>query len=192
MELQKFGIKLFAAEPANTTLAEFIPLFHRWIQNRLVDGLLIDVADYSHVVDGPGILLIGHEGNYAIDDAGGRRGLLYVRKQPLPNGLSERLARGMEIALTACRELERTPDLAGRLKFRTDEILIFANDRSIAPNTDETWRACEPALSELFSRLLPQARIALEREPDPKERFAVTMRARSEVDVATLLGRLGA
>ena len=41
-------------------------MFHRWIQTRAVDGLLIDVADYTHLKDGPQVLLAGHEGNYSM------------------------------------------------------------------------------------------------------------------------------
>lgn len=192
MELQKFGIKFFAVEPADVRLTEFIPVFHRWIQNHVADGLLIDVADYSHVVDGPGVLLVAHEGNYAMDKTGGRLGLLYVRKQPLAGDLAERLARAAEIALEACRDLERTLDLAGRLKFRTDEILVLANDRLVAPNTEETWKAFEPELGAFLSRLLPAAEVEFEREHDPKKRFAVTVKVKSVSDVGTLLARLAA
>ena len=192
MELQKFGIKLFAVEPADVRLTEFIPVFHRWIQNRVVEGLLIDVADYGHVVDGPGIVLVAHEGNYAMDETGGRLGLLYLRKQPLGGDLAGRLARAAEIALEACRELERAPELAGRLKFRTDEILVFANDRLVAPNTEETWKTFEPELGEFLSRLFPGAELELERERDPKERFTMTVKVKGMSDVGTLLARLAA
>src|SRR5438128_6018693 len=119
VDLHKFGIKFFAAPPTEVRLAEFIPVFHRWIQNHVVEGLLIDVADYSHIVDGPGIVLVAHDGNYAMDETGGRLGLLYVRKQPLAGDLAVRLARAAEIALEACGELEGAPEFAGRLKFRT-------------------------------------------------------------------------
>jgi hypothetical protein len=188
MELQKFGFKLFTEGPTNAPLVEFIPLFHRWIQSHSVEGLLIDVADYSHVAAGPGIVLIGHEGNYSIDEAGGRRGLLYLRKQPLPGGLEERLARAMAITLAACRELERT--VAGGLRFRTDEIAFFANDRSTAPNDDTTWRAVEPALSALCKRLFPETSTSFRREADSRERFGVLLEAPHAPDVASLLDRL--
>jgi hypothetical protein len=192
VDLHKFGIKFFAAPPTEVRLAEFIPVFHRWIQNHVVEGLLIDVADYSHVVDGPGIVLVAHDGNYAMDETGGRLGLLYVRKQPLAGDLAGRLARAAEIALEACGELEGAPELAGWLKFRTDEILVFTNDRLVAPNTEETRKAFEPALSAFLSRLLPEVEVELEHKRDPRERFAVTVKVRGASDLGTLLGRLAA
>ncbi len=46
--------------PDPIRLDDFIPLFHRWIQEQAIDGhLLIDVHDYSHIQQGPGILLVG-------------------------------------------------------------------------------------------------------------------------------------
>ena len=43
----------------------FVPVFHDWIRRGAVEGLLIDVARYGHVHHGPGIMLVGHEGDYA-------------------------------------------------------------------------------------------------------------------------------
>jgi len=175
MDLNRFAIKIFAAEPMEVELPELIPIFHRWIQTHAVEGLLIDVADYSHVVDGPGILLIGHEANYAFDRSGGRSGLLYARKRPIEGPLAERLYRSTDLALRACRELERAPELAGRLKFRGDQLAVVANDRLLAPNTEAAWGKLEPELTAFLSRLLPGARCDLEREPDPKGRLGVTV-----------------
>jgi len=79
----KFGVKLFITNPGAKPLKDFIPVFHGWIQRQGVPGhLLIDVHDYSHVHHGPGILLVSHEANLSIDETEGRRGLVYLRKQP--------------------------------------------------------------------------------------------------------------
>ena len=68
MLAQQLSVKIFAHDPAAVQPAAFIPIFHRWIQeSRLADRLLIDVADYRHVANGPGVLLIGHEAHYALD-----------------------------------------------------------------------------------------------------------------------------
>ena len=68
MDLQKFGIKLYLNANGSFDATDFIPVFHRWIQDKVVDDhLLIDVADYSHIPDGPGIMLVAHEGNISLD-----------------------------------------------------------------------------------------------------------------------------
>lgn len=46
--------------------AEVIAAFHGWIAARTLDEILIDVADYSHVPHGPGVVLIGYDHNYAV------------------------------------------------------------------------------------------------------------------------------
>ena len=83
MITHKIGIKFFFTGPATKPLAEYIPVFHGWIRRQALAGhLLIDVHDYSHVHHGPGILLVAHEANLSVDEAEGRRGLVYLRKQP--------------------------------------------------------------------------------------------------------------
>ena len=62
-------VKIFAREPAAIDLADAIPVFHRWIQEQVSEELLVDVADYRHVPDGPGVMLIAHEANYSLDSA---------------------------------------------------------------------------------------------------------------------------
>lgn len=191
MDLHKAGIKFFAEENGTVELLEFIPIFHRWIQNRMLDQVLIDVADYSHVQAGPGIVLVAHEGNYSIDETGNRRGLAYYSKHEVPgNGFSGRLQKITMDALAACRLIEQDDEINGRMKFPGNELQIFTNDRLLAPNTDETWAALEPAINEFLEKLFAGKDYSLEREPDPGERFQVTIRASEPVSVETLLGRV--
>ena len=74
-DLHRIGIKIASADGA-LPARELVPVFHRWIQTGAVPGhLLIDVADYDHVPEGPGILLVAHEGNLGMDLIGGTLGL---------------------------------------------------------------------------------------------------------------------
>ena len=75
MDLHKFGIKFFAADGEGIDILKLSPVYHRWIQQNALEDLLIDVADYSHVPAGPGVMLIAHEGNYALDETGHERGV---------------------------------------------------------------------------------------------------------------------
>src|SRR6185436_3254334 len=135
MELQRIGIKLFADSSAPVPVREFIPVFHSWIQKQAIENhLLIDVHNYSHIHNGPGILLVAQEGNFSIDSAEGRMSLLYFRKKP-----GEGVASVLKTALAACKLMESEPALGGRMRFRTDEMLIVTNDRLLAPNDDPTF-----------------------------------------------------
>src|SRR5215467_6210669 len=81
MELQKINVKFFVAEPNKIPLTDFIDIFHGWIQ--ATDGVYHDVADYSHMQAGLGIVLVAADANVSIDETEGRRGLLYKQKAPL-------------------------------------------------------------------------------------------------------------
>jgi hypothetical protein len=169
MELYKLGIKLFVANPGAVNIRDFIPVFHSWIQEQKVEGhLLIDVHDYSHVQNGPGILLVAHEGNLSMDQAEGRLGLVYYRKQPVADSLKT----AFETAQAAARLLESESTLSG-IKFRTNEFLVFSNDRLLAPNTAEARAQLEPAIKRTFAG----ATVALApRATDPRERLAFVVK----------------
>lgn len=190
MEVQRLGAKFFARDGRDVELTEFIPLFHRWIQTQAVPGLLIDVADYAHVHHGPGIVLIGHEGDYATDLTGGRMGLLYTRKRLFEGDLEARLQMVCRLALLGCRALEEAPELGGRLSFPCDEMVLIFSDRLRAPNTSETERAVEPVVSRLVDRLWPGRVVTRRRPEDPRERFALHLKADEAPGPAGLLERL--
>ena len=188
--LQRIGVKIYASSSDGLALHDFIPVFHRWIQDDAIGGVLIDVADYSHLHAGPGIVLVAHEGTYSIDESDGERGLSYCRKQPLEGPLADRFSSVARSALEACRRLEEEPALGGRLRFDGIKIRLFANDRLHAPNEPQSYEAVAPALDDFLGRLYPGEICEVEREPDSGERFAVRARASRPVDVATLLRRL--
>jgi hypothetical protein len=167
MDLYKIGIKIFVTNSQAVNLRDFIPVFHGWIQQQKVaDHQLIDVHDYSHVNNGPGILLVAHEGNFSMDQEGGRLGLFYYRKRPLQGGFEANLNSVTEIALQACKLLESEPKLDG-LKFDTKEILVIANDRLLAPNDAAARATLEPIITRALGKAIvaPQA-------ADPRERLA--------------------
>lgn len=150
MELSRLGIKLFAADPAEVRLKDIVPVFHSWIQKQCVkDHQLIDVHDYSHIHQGPGILLVAHEGNFSTDMTDGKLGLVYFRKQPGPTP-EESLRAALRSALEAAALIEAEPLLKGRLRFRKDELLVIANDRLLAPNNASAFEAVKPILSRVF------------------------------------------
>ena len=151
MDLQRINVKFFVANPEGIPLTAFIDIFHAWIQAS--DGDYHDVADYSHIHAGPGILLVSHEADISIDNTGNRLGLLYNRKRPLGGSSNEKLKFAFKTALESCRRFENEPVLRGRVRFRGDEALFLVNDRLAAPNTDETFRAMKPELEGLARTL---------------------------------------
>ncbi len=190
MDLHKFGIKFFAADADRIDVLKLIPIYHRWIQQDALEDLLIDVADYSHVPEGPGVMLIAHEGNYALDETSHEPGVLYYSKRKLTGDLPERLAEVARKALIAAELMSGDAELEGALKFPGNRLQFFANDRLVAPNTDAAYDAIEPALRTFLNRLYAGAPYTLVRESDPKERLSVWAESAGEVPLNTLLERL--
>jgi hypothetical protein len=172
MDLQKLGIKFFMTDPQAVPLLDFIPVFQKWIQGQVIaDHLLVDVHNYSHIQNGPGILLVAHEGNFSIDMAEGRTGLLYYRKQPGGDVV--------KTALQACSLLESEPAFGGRIRFRKDEAEIVVNDRLLAPNDDRTLAELQPALAAALERGLGQKTFKMSRtSSNPKDRFSARVEIR--------------
>jgi hypothetical protein len=190
MDLHKFGIKFFATDAERIDILKLIPIYHRWIQHKALEDLLIDVADYSHVPGGPGIMLIAYEGNYALDETGNERGVVYYSKQKLAGELSERIAVVARKALQAAELMRTDAELEGALRLPGNRLEFFANDRLLAPNTEAAYAALEPALKTFLDRLYAGARYTATRAADPKERLTVRVQADAAVPLETLLARL--
>lgn len=150
MDSYKLAIKWFARDSSTIAPEALLPVFQAWIQNRSLPAhQMIDVANYAHVQHGPGVVLVAHEANFAYDLAEGKPGLLYLRQRPLSGTFEQRLSAVCAASLGACALLEQAPGLA----FHTDRLLLRINDRLLAPNTADTFRQVEPALSGFFSAL---------------------------------------
>ena len=168
MELHRLGFKLFIQSPAPISLRDFIPVFHGWIQKQTIqDHLLIDVHDYSHIEGGPGILLVAHEGNFSIDMADSRPGLLYYRKQPPRRAADNVFAIALKTTLQACHLLEEESNV----RFRTDELIVITNDRLLAPNDEETFSQLRQPLSSALNAVFGASFTLSRVNSDPKERL---------------------
>ncbi|MCS3904575.1 hypothetical protein J2T55_002614 [Methylohalomonas lacus] len=192
-DLHRIGIKFLTARGDDIPLTDFIPIFHAWIQEGKLEDVMIDVAEYSHVPAGPGTMLIAHEGNYAIDETGNRRGFVYYSKQEVSgDNLADRLAVVCRKNLAACKLLEAEDTFKDRLAFDFGRIEIFFNDRLNGPNSDETWQAFEPVLKSFMARLYPNTDFEARYETgDPRERFSVSVSLQDDAASAEdLLARL--
>lgn len=188
MDSSKLAIKFFAKDASSVATDAFVPAFHKWIQNHaLADHLLIDVADYKHVVTGPGTVLVAHEANLSTDTADNRLGLLYARKAPIDGDLAARLRAVFRSALQACQLLEQDPAI--QIRFRTDDPLLRVNDRLLAPNTAETFNDVRPTL-EAFLTKLYGGPAKLSHTANEEGLFEVAIAAASSPTVAELLKRL--
>jgi hypothetical protein len=189
-ELQHINVKLFLQNSKDVDLEPLIPIFQGWIQDQADGDLLLDIADYRHVEAGPGVVLIGHEGNYSVDYTDGRLGVRYNRKAGLSGTNQDRLAQATRAALTACQRLEEEPRLGGRLRFSGDEVEVFVNDRLIAPNRDSTREAFDADLQVFFKKLFGGRQYSTSYHRDTRRLFSVSVKTSHPFTIAELLGNL--
>ena len=188
MNIQHINIKLYLENPEAVKLADFAAVFNTWIQKQRLEELLIDVADYLHVHNGPGIMLIGHEADYSLDNRAGRLGLLYNRKEQLEGTTQEKLAQAVRATLTVAQILEKE----NGLKFNTREVQVIVNDRLLAPNTVETFALLEADLKAFFDTLYNGVEYKLVHNNDPRQRYTVDVKTETHSNVETLLKNLSA
>jgi len=191
MQLQHVNVKLLIQNGDGASLEPLIPVFHGWIENQgTKNELLIDVADYTHVPAGPGIVLIGHEGNYSVDNTGNRLGVRYNRKAALDGSNQDRLSQAACAALIACKRLETEPRLGGKFRFNGQEIEIFINDRLIAPNTAATRQAIDPDFHVFSRKLFRGKEYSISYGEDPRSLFTAYVKTAEPFSVADLLEAL--
>lgn len=173
MELQHVNVKLFVDGELSVDLEEFINVFHRLVAEQAMDEMMIDVADYRHVPNGPGVVMVGLEADYAIDHKDGRYGLRYNRKAPLEGSNQDRLRDAFAKADKTCALLES--ELPG-LKFSRSELEVFINDRALAPNTPETLAAAQPEIESFIREGLGQSDFEISFVSEPRKLFGAVIR----------------
>src|SRR6266513_3157575 len=98
-DLHRVCVKLYAPEPDDGVDTILVPVFHEWIRDRALDLVLVDVADYTHAPDSPGVVLVSHEASFALDRSDGRFGLLAQRRRPVAGDAAVAIATTLRQAL---------------------------------------------------------------------------------------------
>ena len=148
--MHKFGLKR-KIKSIQTDIESFVPLFHNWIQeDRIPNHIMVDVVDYKHIPDGPSIMLIAHEGYFSLDFEDNELGLLYMRKTPLGDDMSESLSAIQQILDFAVELIKIDSSVGGKIEF-SDEYQLLSNDRFKFPNNAESEKKLLQAASGVFS-----------------------------------------
>ena len=190
MNLHQLSVKLFLAGGARIDQDALIPVFHRWIRDGVLDErLLIDVADYRHVFQGPGIMLIAHDAHYGLDEEDGEAGLLYSRKRDALGDAGDKLRDAFGKALAACERLEAEPDCKP-LTFRGDRAHVRVNSRQVADNSEASFAELLPHLEALAGALYPGEPIEIRHVGDPRAPLSAELRAAADPGITALRVRL--
>ncbi len=167
---KRLGVKFNLKQTPKTQPADIVPIFQRWIQEHRVEGMLIDVIDYKHVPDGPGIVLIADEADYAYDFGYGEAGLHYVRKRDLPADFAAALKLVFHCALLGAQalEAEAPEDLIfdySSVKINFLDRMNYRNEPAVFDEIEEALRA---VLSDIYGAAVGLSRV----HDDPRRLFA--------------------
>lgn len=171
MNIQHVNVKIFVDGELTIEIEDLVKVFHKWVSEQSMPEMMIDVADYMHVPNGPGIVLVGHEADYALDYTSGNVGLRYNDKAAREGSNQEMLQHAFDNASKACSRLEQA--LPG-LSFDRSKIELTINDRAVAPNTSETKEALS-ADFESFAKSIGGGDATLEYESNPRRLFGAVI-----------------
>ncbi len=187
---KRLGVKFSLKQRTALPPGDVMPIFQRWIQEHTVEGMLIDVIDYKHVHEGPSLILIADEGDYAYDLGDGQAGLQYIRKRFMPASLPDALRLVFRLALDAARRLE--DDTGGRLRFDYAAAKISFPDRRHYRNQPAVFAGIRAELAAFLAQLYDDEIELARAYDDPRQIFAVRYSAgRAAVDMEKLHKRLG-
>ena len=190
MEISRLSFKVFMDQGEDVTTETWFEVFNTWIHEPDND-ILVDVADYTHVENGPQTILVGHRANYAIDTADGRFGFLYGRKRDLGGDLAESLQDVISTALRACKRLNEDSRLDGQVSFNGGSVQIIVNDRLGAANEAESLEDLKAALTPILERLYGGAVYEVSRDEGKGRRLSVDVQAKGKFEPSQLLENLG-
>lgn len=187
MDLERFAIKFFARPETAVDDTTFIDIFHEWIRLKKLDQVMLDVADYRHVPEGPGIMLVTHEVNFAMDYGDGQFGLYAQRKRGDETTSKEKLLGLVKSTVAFGSLLESDARMKGHLKLEGGKFHYIANDRLHAPNTEETFNALKPELEAIATQIYPGKSVSINRlDNDPRARLTAVVQVDEPIDMETL------
>ncbi len=173
---QRIGVKVFVEDQETFDQARIIDVFHRWIQEDRLAGTLVDVHDYTHVQEGPGVVLIAHEWHLRTDEAGGRIGLEYELKRGGSGSLAERIRAAISSVLVAATALEKDTAEDNPVRFSAREMTFRLTDRLAVPATESALDEVTEELASVLTDFYGGVPIEFERVGHSRGPLTIHMR----------------
>lgn len=189
-DLQRIHVKLLADAPPDLALDPFLAIFGRWRQDKAHPAEWVDLADYAHMAKGPGILLVGKQGNFSINRDEPGLGLLYAGKTGFEGSEEARVLEAFRRCLELTLAIVAEPEYPADLKLEPGSWELFINDRLDFPNNEATDAALRPAIESALNALFGAGGYMLTRDDDPQRRYAFSIRAAAPGDLPALLDKV--
>ena len=164
-------LKLTVAVPATPSdLSGAAAVYHRFIQRGLVEGFIIDVADYRHVPNGPGMMLVGQDVEYNLTPSS-----FSVTLKRAGEDTGAQFQRAVRMLLGAADEINADGSLPTTFDFSNWTVSVA--DRKLGTSAEvqtQTIDAVSPVATEIFgtadvtavkaadARNLPQVSVAVD------------------------------
>jgi len=127
MKTSKYSVSFPVTELGQISVEKVINEFHKWVKEQQPSQLHLDVADYSHVPDGPGILLVGFHEIIAFRLNAVEPELVITQKSPLEGEDACNLVHCLE---NACRYAKQfVQAFASDISIDTQNFYVGLNDR---------------------------------------------------------------
>ncbi len=178
--LQRINVKIFTPSPSDMELEPFLAILHNWL-GKNEDWL--DIADYIHMINGPGVVLFGRICFVSFDNTDGDPGVLYGHRFGLPGSLKDRIQTVLDNAIITAQEIVCDPLCPSELQSQAQKLEISINDRGQAPNTAETAEVLEPVVQEVLEQRFGKGGFEIQRIEDPKRLFGYTVRLETPMDL---------
>ena len=166
--LQRIQIKIMA-DGAGTDLEPFLAIFGRWRHEKDHPAEWVDVADYAHMANGPGVMLIGHRCSVSLDLTNPGPGILYTARKGLNGTHAERIASAFGSCLELAKRLAEENEFPKPLHLRTDSFDIRFTDRMETPNDAATDAELRGPLTQVLDALLGAGGYQLAAHGEPGE-----------------------
>ncbi|MEM7032501.1 MAG: hypothetical protein AAF629_23310 [Chloroflexota bacterium] len=175
---KRLKIKLAIESQDTLDLANIIPVFQSWIQHKTVPGLLIDVADYKHVPQGPGIMLIGHEADYGVTVEKGQASFIYDMKRELPTNLNDAIQLVTHRVVLAAQALSEKTGLT----VIPGQATLILLDRLHYPNESTSYSAIEANVQATLNDVYQGEVTISHAEADTRRPLTITILANATIN----------
>ncbi len=171
-ELQRIDLKLLFQVAASPDLDAVLPIFHRWRQDGEHASDWVDLADYAHMHEGPGVLIAGKRTSFSVNLNPPGPGLLTSVRSGLTGSLEDRFREAFRRARQLNAALLAEPDCPEAFQVWEGAWEVFVNDRLRFPNTAASHQRAAPALAAALG-LAPET---LVRHASPSGRLGYSVR----------------
>ena len=172
MDLQRIDVKQLLKGPAVPEIDSLLVIFDRWRKVTDHPSDWVDLADYAHMPQGPGILIAGKRDTFSLNLNPPGPGLLTSVRNGLVGSLEERFREAFRRAGELNDAVLAEPEFPADLSPIEGAWEVFANDRLLCPSTSEMDAVVRPQLASALG-IEPEA---LRRHTNPGGRLGYSVR----------------